>query len=131
MVQGRIDPVLSDFVNVTNQRESNDGALDLIVALSGMLVAGKMISVAEHARLWAKEFDGSTYWEELAAESEANAKKHAEEKVHGEPVHFHLRNVRIMLNNGAPPFDANLFRGRLDRVDGWTFGTLETKTVRT
>jgi hypothetical protein len=127
-----VDPELRFWVRLANEAQS-DGFVHVVLTLAGQVVSGEIIGFHqwELGQLDQLEESGVPA-EDVELVRRAAADREAlgavEDILSGKPRQprfIHLRNVVVF--NGPAQLHSQIWRGRLDAVDGWTLGSRSTQ----
>lgn len=123
------DLPLSILIGTVESEEGRDVEIPLILNTGGLLISGELIGEST----FYKEFMGGAFRERIREVLSSNEALKAEiEKApdNGESDFIHLRNAKFLAPGQARLLEGvskgTLWRGRLDRVDGWVLGALGT-----
>lgn len=104
---------------------ADDGnGVGITLFVSGLMISGQLIGIDE-------------YLEAIAAGALDELRKElsddpgpGSEPVPSPPQFLHLKDVRVGLGNSLSPLKGGFWRGRIDRVDGFIFGTASTERTQ-
>ncbi|GAB3244101.1 gas vesicle accessory protein GvpU [Kineosporia babensis] len=129
------DPILRLFASIAEQASFE---LGITVAVDGALVSGALVGQDEWLRLLGQTMNGG---ESIATSLRRYLNKGLHEAVTEviEPMrndprpeeyeYLHLKNARYVMGETfvpTPPGDPVLWRGRIEHISGWSWGTLST-----
>ncbi|GLY13486.1 hypothetical protein Kisp01_05020 [Kineosporia sp. NBRC 101677] len=127
------DPILRLFASIAEQASFD---LGITVSVDGALVTGVLVGQDEWLRLLGQTLDGG---ESIATSLRRYLDKGFHEAVTEviEPLredpqpeeyeYLHLRNARYVMGESfvpTPPTEPVLWRGRIDHISGWSWGTV-------
>lgn len=127
------DPILRLFASIAEQASFE---LGITVAVDGALVSGVLVGQDEWLRLLGQTMDGG---ESIATSLRRYLDKGLHEAVaevvgplNDDPrpeeyEYLHLKNARYVMGQAfvpTPPGEPVLWRGRIDHVSGWSWGTV-------
>ncbi len=123
--------MLTLWVGVAN---ADKGSINLTLSVGGSIITGDLIGIAEYLEGIAAEFDdligaelGDTYRALAAKERQRVAAADVAEQPSVAPTFIQLKNAKVYVGGRLLPDKRGLWwRGRLDSVDGWTFGGIGT-----
>lgn len=128
------DVLLTAWVKITNNQPDMTTAITLQVG--GLIVTGMLIGIAEYHKALGELFARSTNdataqktWRDMfraMGESYTPSLTSNDDLL---PSYIHLGNARVLRADGQliPHNGGVLWRGRLATVDGWWFGSLESR----
>lgn len=114
------DNLLVNLVAVANLVDAEDDYhYDVVLTIGGTIVSGEMVSGAQYAA-WAAK--GSDFFAPLIDFYGARVGVPITQDVLDSTSYIHLANATIY--SGSDRLNVGYWRGLLDRVDGWSIGTL-------
>jgi hypothetical protein len=129
------DPILRLFASIAEQASFD---LGITVSVEGALVTGVLVGQDEWLRLLGQTMDGG---ESIALSLRRYLNKGLHEAVTEviEPLnddpqpeeyeYLHLKNARYVMGQAfvpTPPTEPVLWRGRIEHISGWSWGTLSS-----
>lgn len=120
------DPVLASLVRDVNAGDTEEG-LSITLTVGGAIISGKLGSRTAYNRACMWHIDQGTKRD--SAEIRAAFRADADADEASWPSHVHVQDVRFFDATGASiPRGAHWpsvwWRGRIERIDGWTLGEL-------
>ena len=112
----KVDPILGLYIDLVEAKGKDLPALDVTLALAGMLVSGQIISIDEYFLQSGLQSLFDLVESEKADEPESNTPRN----------YIHLKNAKFFFGNhmAIPTGDSVLWRGRLTEVVGFHSGKL-------
>jgi hypothetical protein len=130
------DLSLARLVLMTNEYNMS---IPITLQVGGIIITGKMVSIVEYFKLLSKEYNPdpegkSTQWgflnrffDESAEVARVEIEKDKSENKHRvQPNYIHLKEAQIINGINFIPNGGTLWRGRLEKVDGYFMGMLAT-----
>ncbi len=117
------DSILEYFVVIANQKEF---ALDITLNVKGAIVTGTLISAKEYFRLLSETFEDGDDIAQRISEKLQIAGEDDGNKNSGGANFIHLKDAIIYCGDRIPtPSKGSiLWRGELNDIDGFLFGTI-------
>lgn len=115
------DAVLTDLVALANTTDS-DAGLPLTFTVGGSAICGQAISKAEYFRLLGEKTGFSELLKPYRELAESEVGQDIDDEAFEWTLTVHLKEAKMFVGNAQ--INLGTWRGRLDRIDGWSFGTL-------
>ena len=128
-VQFQGDPLLAGLVRDVNDRDTDDG-LSITLIVGGAIVSGKLGSRTAYNRACMWHLDQGAERDNVEIRAVFRSDEEAGEAAPSSwPSYVHVRDMRFFDATGASVprgrhWPSVWWRGRIERVDGWTLGEL-------
>ena len=123
------DPLLAGLVRDVNTRDAEEG-LSITLTVGGVLVSGKLGSRTAYTRACMWHLDQGAERDSPAVRAAFHAEVDADEASPAAwPSYVHVQDARFFDATGASVprgrhWPSVWWRGRIERIDGWTLGEL-------
>lgn len=116
-----IDELLRSEVAYADTSDPDTHRQGVILTVQGQLVSGRIMPGAAYVA-YLREHDFLAEHSPMERRYAAMTGSEVTDEIYAESVMIHLDDAAIWTNGERIP--QGVWRGRLDRVDGWSYGTL-------